>query len=313
MKHKQYQVLVDMHDMARISWDKWSMFTTPLQGTVAFNDDQSYVGLMLTPMTVGADVKTIAELDYNRGLNGEVVLQLSEEETKTDTKGWALVETEPIKYSLEDVVFHTEKIVSEEMVSLGEVNLQREAGFHWEDDWAEMSENIVYRWSGYEAWGTVGGMVRGLATYLHLGDRDQDDIEDQKYFKWGLHSTPAKTERVSVAYSLQPGTRVNVSVTGSRVRLDTLYTCILHCVYRDGSLRTHNISSVMSREKIVNITQYVAGPVFVESGAPAPTTSTTTTTTEMPDTTTPTPQAHMFKAPSPTPTLFPPPPPPVTR
>ena len=26
VKHKHYQVLADMYAMARISWDKWSMF-----------------------------------------------------------------------------------------------------------------------------------------------------------------------------------------------------------------------------------------------------------------------------------------------
>ena len=45
--------------------------------------------------------QVIAELDYSRGLNGELVLQLAEDAVTSATAGWALIETEPIKYSLQ--------------------------------------------------------------------------------------------------------------------------------------------------------------------------------------------------------------------
>ena len=70
--------------------------------------------------------RIISELDYARGLSGEFVWQMSEDSVKTETSGLALVETEPIRYSLEDLVFQTEKIVSVEKVTLGTVHLQRE-------------------------------------------------------------------------------------------------------------------------------------------------------------------------------------------
>ena len=53
--------------------------------------------------------QVIAELDYSRGLNGELVLQLAEDAVTSATAGWALVETEPIKYSLQ-VASNTEYI-----------------------------------------------------------------------------------------------------------------------------------------------------------------------------------------------------------
>ena len=126
-------MLVDTWSMARISWSRWTMFKTPLIGSVAFNE-KTFVGLLSAESNYDREERIIAELDYNRGLNGEVVLQMSEEKTKTDTEGWVLVETEPIKYSLEDVKIHTQKIVSEETVDLGHVHLHREEGFKWEDD-----------------------------------------------------------------------------------------------------------------------------------------------------------------------------------
>ena len=87
---------------------------------MAFNE-KTFIGLM-----EAEEGKIISELDYARGLSGEFVWQMSEDAVKTETSGWALVETEPIRYSLEDLVFQTEKVVSSEKVTLGTVYLERE-------------------------------------------------------------------------------------------------------------------------------------------------------------------------------------------
>ena len=87
---------------------------------MAFNE-KTFIGLM-----EAEEGKIISELDYARGLSGEFVWQMSEDAVKTETSGWALVETEPIRYSLEDLVFQTEKVVSSEKVTLGTVFLERE-------------------------------------------------------------------------------------------------------------------------------------------------------------------------------------------
>ena len=89
-------------------------------GSVAFNE-KTFVGLMKA-----GEGRVISELDYTRGLSGEFVWQMAEDDVKTETSGWALVETEPIRYSLEDLVFQTEKVVSSENVTLGTVHLERE-------------------------------------------------------------------------------------------------------------------------------------------------------------------------------------------
>jgi len=257
-------------------------------------------------------VKTISELDYNKGLYGELSLQLSEDEMKSDTKGWALVETEPIKYTLEDVVIVTEKIVSKETIQLGSVYLERRNDSQ-KDNWLVVSERLDYNWRGYEYLGNIGGTVRGLPTSAHLNN------SDTKYFKWGLHFNPNQSETHYVSYSLQDNTGVNISVMAVKVRVDMVYECTLHTVFRDGTIIVHNMSSIWTRDNIVNVTTSVSGPVFLDSGLPAPTTTTTTTTTQSTaasqrrETTTQPPHARMFVAPTPTPTLFPPAPTPVTR
>ena len=107
--------------------------SSPAVGSVAFNE-KTFVGLM----EVEED-RVISELDYARGLSGEFVWQMSEDTVKTETSGWALVETEPIRYSLEDLVFQTEKIVSVEKVTLGTVHLQRE-----KNESEEVCTNLVF-------------------------------------------------------------------------------------------------------------------------------------------------------------------------
>ena len=101
-------------------------------GSVAFNE-KTFVGLMKA-----GEGRVISELDYTRGLSGEFVWQMAEDDVKTETSGWALVETEPIRYSLEDLVFQTEKAVSSENVTLGTVHLERE-----NNDSGEVSHELV--------------------------------------------------------------------------------------------------------------------------------------------------------------------------
>ena len=107
--------------------------SSPAVGSVAFNE-KTFVGLMEVE-----ENSIISELDYARGLSGEFVWQMSEDAVKTETSGWALVETEPIRYSLEDLVFQTEKIVSVEKVTLGTVHLQRE-----NNESGEVCTNLVF-------------------------------------------------------------------------------------------------------------------------------------------------------------------------
>lgn len=307
-KNREYQILVDMYGMTRVNWKKWNMFSDPALGTVAFNDN-TFVGLMIPSQ---GSLKRISELDYNKGLYGELSLQLSEDEIKSDTKGWALVETEPIKYTLENVVIVAEKIVSKETIKLGSVYLERRNTSE-KEDWLVVSERLDYNWRGYEYFGNIGGTVRGLPASAHLNH------SDTKYFKWGLHLSPNHSDTHYVSYSLQDNTSANVSVIGVKARVDMVYECTLHTVYRDGSLSVHNMTSIWTRDSIVNITNAVSGPIYLDSGLPAPMTTTTTTTTQSTsasqatETTTQPPHARMFVAPTPTPTLFPPAPPPVTR
>ena len=174
-----------------------------------------------------------------------------------------------------------------------------------------MSERFEASWPGHEYWGSVAGAVRGLPFTV------QTD-QGLSHLQMGLVTSPQHSLVRRITRRLQPGTRLTVTVTGVRQRLDRVYTCALHSVYTDGSLGVHNISSVMTRDEMVNISESAASPVYSDTGLPAPFT-TTTTTPEPPATapsiatTTAQPQAEKLLNTGPTSTLFPPPPAPVTR
>ena len=173
-----------------------------------------------------------------------------------------------------------------------------------------MSERFEVSWPGHEYWGSVAGAVRGLPFTV------QTD-QGLSHRQMGLVTSPQHSLVRRITRRLQPGTRLTVTVTGVRQRLDRVYTCALHSVYTDGSLGVHNISSVMTRDEMVNITESAARPMYTDTGLPAPFTTTTTpappTTATSIATTTAQPQAERLLNTGPTSTLFPPPPAPVTR
>jgi len=290
-----------MTGKTRVEWRKWDMFSNPEKGTVAYNED-TFVSQML----VGGDM-TIGDLDFTRGLNGEVEVFLEGGKVERKTAGLALVELEPVKYRLENISFLVPKEISSREVEMGTVHLiNKEEEMK---EWQKKQEVVKHTYQGYQYWSHIPGTVRGLPSSALVG-------KTFSYFRWGLEDKKMKTERQEVERSLHSGTGVNITVKGKIVRKETPYTAQLVMVYRDGALTRHNVSSTFISIAVEDITQHTAGPYFLNTGLPAPTTTARPTTTLPPTTqalqTSP-PHAHMFLAPTPTPTLFPPPPPPVTK
>jgi len=303
VKERKYQVLVDLTGLARLEWRKWDMFSNPEVGTVAYNE-QTFVA----QVEGMAGDKIVGYLDFNRGLNGEVLVHVSVDQVLRRTAGWALVELEPLKYRLENVSFLAPRESSSTVFSVGSVHLvsSQVAG----EEWQEEQEMVQYSYPGYEHWGHILGTVKGLPASTLLG-------ETTSQFRWGLEEKEVKTGQYMVTYSLQPNTGVNITVSGSLVRKEVPYTADLVMVYKDGALTRQTVSSTFISVSVQNITQDIKGPHFTKTGLPAPATTRRPSTTTSPSTPTRSktvsPYAHMFLVPTPTPTLFPPPPPPVIK
>jgi len=302
VKKRKYQVLVDLTGLARLEWRKWDMFSNPEIGTVAYNE-QSFVGQV---QGMAGD-KIVGDLDFKRGLNGDLVVHVSGDQVLRRTAGWALVELEPLKYRLEKVSFLAPKESSSTVFSIGYVHLvsSQENGKEWQEE----QEMMNYSYPGHEHWGHILGTVKGLPASASVG-------ETTTQFRWGLEQKEVKTGQYIAKYSLQPDTGVNITVSGRLVRKEVPYTAHLVMVYKDGTLIMKTVSSTFISVSVQNITQDIKGPHFTKTGLPAPATTKRPSTTTSPSTPTQKtipPYAHMFLVPTPTPTLFPPPPPPVTK
>ena len=306
VKKSHYQVLVDTFGMARLEWERWDMFMMASLGSVAYNE-KTFVGEMIT----GQGGRRIAELDYQRGLSGQFVVEVSLDTEETATQGWVLIETEPIKYNMENVTFLSEKIVSSESVVLGEVRLERKEGEGEEGGWSEVGASLEYSWEGEETWGNIGGTVRGLPVTVTRDHR--------LTHTWaGLTSNTSQQERLEVRLELEAGTGLNITVLGQLLSVDQVYSAALLSVFADGSLAVREVRGVRTSQRLANIKHQHDGPLWLRSGLPAPTTPTpaaasTTVRSSPPPPTPSTPSREAEREVGPPVTLFPPPPPPVSR
>ena len=310
VKRSNYQVLVDTFGMARLEWRRWDMFMVASLGSVAYNE-KTFVG----EMTTSQGETRIAELDYQRGLSGQFLVEVSLDTEESATQGWVLIETEPIKYNMENVTFLSEKIVSTEWLLLGEVRLEREEG-EGSGDWTEVETSLEYRWEGEESWGNIGGVVRGLPCTVTRQDHSLTHT-------WaGLTTNMTHQERQEVRLALQAGTGINISLVGKLVSVDQAYTASLLSVFADGSLTVTEMRGVRTSHRLAEIKYKHDGPVWLQSGLPSPTTprpppsSTTVRTSQPPPPPPPpsrTPSRQEEREVGPPVTLFPPPPPPVSR
>jgi hypothetical protein len=212
------QVLVDLSGLGRLEWRPWDMFTRPEIGTVAYNS-QTFVGRFRHGTSTAAAHFVVGDLDFNRGLSGNIRAFVSANTTEMSIEGEALVELEPIAYRLENIslVSWREKARDSE-VTLGSVRLvhdleerdgeeeggddQTEGGWKWVESSVSYSQNV----SRY--WGLMAGTVRGLPAQAVLGNATY-------VFRWGLPWQGREEGAVVVGAELRPGTYTTATLMAS--------------------------------------------------------------------------------------------------
>ena len=260
-KEDEYQVLVDMVGMARLEWKHWDMFTRPEIGSVAYTEN----------MFIGRIEKNgelvIGDLDFGRGMNGDIRAFERKNKRTKKIEGEVLVEVEPVKYEVENITFHDEKEERVETnVNLGNITLisEEEDG----DTWVMVKKDLFYDNPITSYWGHVPGMVRGIPTRLE----GSNDI-----FLWGVRQEMVESMKYRVEVMMQGGTTEIRTMTGILVRRERLYTATLMIVYRDGIVRSHKIQATHSYSYIERLLETQGQPFFSQSGLPAPTTTTSST------------------------------------
>jgi len=302
VKHTEYQVLLDPFSLSRYSWLYWDMYTMPKIGTVAYNTD-SYVGAF--NRSTGTNI--IGELDFNRGLNGNIKAYISENHTELSVEGAALVEIEPVSYRLESIKLNSERgTINERRVILGKTTLVR--GPSDSVDWVSTQENIKYSVPVSVDWGHTPGTVKGLPASCSL-------YNHTVHFSWDIPWQGDQVGEKEVSGELQPATQMSATLIGVVVSGVVPFSGRLVQVYKDDQTTEANVAGDLNHTMLARVIIKYGEARYTESGklAPKPPPKVTTSTekqTTSPITSPPPPRASLRQETSPSPsaptTLFPP-------
>ena len=266
-KEAEYQVLVDSVGMARLEWRHWDMFTKPEIGSVAYNE-RFFIARFERN---GEEI--VGNLDFGRGMYGEIRAFTKNMKQMKRTEGQVLVEVEPIKYQLENITFLVDREVKiESKIHLGSACVSADK----EDNpnWVLVRHKLSFLHPSYSYWGHVPGKVRGLPARVRV------NTTTFTQFVWGVEHKEEVVGEYIMQARLQGGTEQNKTLTGLLVRREVPYTASLMMVYRDGVVRRHKVSATHVNISLEKTVEGSVQPFFTQSGLPAPKTTTTTKTTK---------------------------------
>ncbi|XP_011502533.1 PREDICTED: protein unzipped [Ceratosolen solmsi marchali] len=247
--YERYQLLENVENAARVSWNDWTKFYRPPFGSVA--TDKLYVARHIINQTAHNGERPF-QTHYIGTLSSQdtlgTITYVKEDGNEGSAEfGQLLVETEPISYELNTVVLNNMKqqIVKKKLQILGEATIKNEGSTP-----VVMAEAFVniYLYTLY--WGQGHAMLKGLNTSVILQNKTR--LSDTK---WGIDIKENRTNVYTVEVYLQPGTAVNVTLRGYYTDVEVPYSGKLLSHYKDNaSTDPRMINGVRREESIVDIT-----------------------------------------------------------
>lgn len=279
-KYDKFEVLVNKGHLGKIVWTPWRKFNAGVPIGAISVDDYSYIARRrINHQSVndhmGADY-TLGRLDPTLGLGKILVVEDQNEREYED--GEVLVETEPIRYELRDIVF--DKLRTDERVNTTE--LAHGILENTYDTSNQIETVLSYSFDDIQYWGTHEGLARGLATKVYeKGSKTPAEIY------WGLKFAKKINETKSVSSNLPPGTAINVTLMGDYVTLEAPYRAKLFASYQGiPEIVSKNITLEVRKSFLKDIKLEYSPIYWIENGTFIPTTTTTTTSTTTHPTTT---------------------------
>ncbi|XP_055853982.1 protein unzipped [Episyrphus balteatus] len=279
-KYDKFEVLVNKGHLGKIIWKPWRKFNAGVPIGAISVDDYSYIGRRrINHQSIndhmGADF-TLGRFDPTLGL-GKILVVEDQYEREYDD-GEVLIETEPIRYELRDIVL--DKIRTDERVNTTEMAHGILENTY---DTSNQIETVLsYSFDHVQYWGTHEGIARGLATKVY---EKGATIPAEIY--WGLKFAKKIKETKSVSSNLPPGTAINVTLLGDYVTLEAPYRAKLFAFYQGISESvSRNITAEVRKSYLKDIKLEYSPVYWIENGTFIPTTTTTTTSTTTHPTTT---------------------------
>lgn len=255
--YEKYDLLENVDNAARISWRHWNTYTQLPVGTVA--TDKMYVARHEVspdetdpnlPFTYTHYIGTMNMIDNF----GTIFYVKHDGIEKTSKSGEILVETEPIYYELSGVKLNWPKkrVIKSPIPNLiwnGTLKNEGEKG-------AKLAEAVAYSYYYSMYWGQGHAILKGLNTSISLynGTKLPTII-------WGTQERENLTEVRKIEIYLEPGTGVNVTLTGNYTDMEIPYTGELVSHYEDKVTTSRLINGICRQETLLDV-KPTFGPIY---------------------------------------------------
>lgn len=167
--------------------------------------------------------------------------------------------------------------VTQQSLVLGQVQLKNENDF---GGFERVDTVISYKYNYSQYWGHGHGLLTGLPINYRLQNGTV------LHGRYGIQSPMNKVEVSNIEAFLEPGTAVNVTLTGNYGEWDVPYTAIITALYKDGEKREWQIKDSHREYAMRDVLPEFGRVFFLHNNSYVPTTTTTTTTTTTSKTTT---------------------------
>lgn len=167
--------------------------------------------------------------------------------------------------------------VSQKSDVLGHVQLKNEDDF---GGVVRVDTVISYNYTYSLYWGHGHGLLTGLP--INYRQQNGQVLHGQ----WGLQDPVDKVEVAPIEAYLEPGTAVNVTLSGNYGEWDVPYTAMITAIYKDGDKRDWQIKDSRREYTMRDVLPEFGRVYFLHNNSYVPTTTTTTTTTTTSKTTT---------------------------
>lgn len=281
----KYEVLENIERAARLTWVRWDRWSPSLPAGAVSASQDTFIARRLAARPNDATHTQLGRrhfvgklLKHEFGGHLTIINATGQEEEVED--GEILVETEPIRYELAIQSFTLRRKKSQQTTkALGETTLKNSGS-------SPMKVDAVI---GYEEqyslyWGQGKALLRGLPTTIRLPD---GTIFEN--IQWGVPENEERKNLYRVEAYLEPGTAVNVSLSGNHTITELPYIGNLVALFEDGASGKRAIHGTRREVSMKGLVATYGPAYFLGNHTLVPTTTTTTTTTTSTTTTTPPP------------------------
>ncbi|ROT85989.1 putative protein unzipped [Penaeus vannamei] len=256
-KLDKYDVLVSINGSARLHLKPWDKYTAKPDNAVlspdlmlAF-DSSPHAPLM--PGHVGPDLRDRRAFL----LDGDNIRRVE--------KAYILVEEEPARYSLSDIVLDaSHQTINDSRVHLKKVTLENTG-----EEPVNASRLVTIDVRERQYWGRVKGTVTALSSTVTSPEDAPIAMPSPNApvdLLWGIDNELGRVDTQMLVHELPPGVGVEVDLEGTMRHYEAPYSGTLSAFYADGSSHKRGIVSLHIHDALVGVTANYRRYYYIHNG-----------------------------------------------